>query len=49
MNSKWHNTRQISQVLEWDLETVQKHGTNRKKWSNNQFVLIPGVGGVLDV
>jgi hypothetical protein len=47
--SKWHNTRQIGQLLDWNLEFVQKHGKNQNKWLNDQFILTPGVGSASDV
>ena len=49
MQSKWHNTRDIPNLLEWNLEEVHKYGDNRGRFLNNQFVLSPGVGGAKDV
>jgi hypothetical protein len=36
-------------LLEWNLDEVQKYGTKRGSFLNNQFVLTPGVGGAKDV
>jgi hypothetical protein len=49
MRSKWHNTRDIPQLFEWNVDEVKKYGTQRDTFLNNQFVLTPGVGGVNDV
>ena len=49
MRSQWHNTRNIDQLLEWNLDQVDKFGDNRNLFLNNQFLLTPGVGGVGDV
>jgi len=49
MRSKWHNTRDTSQLLEWNMDEVQKYGDKRNAFLNNQFILTPGVGGVKDV
>jgi hypothetical protein len=49
MRSHWHNTRETSQLLEWNLEEVKKHGTDRNVVLTNQFVLTPGVGGAPDI
>jgi hypothetical protein len=49
MHGKWHNTRQIGQLLDRNLEFVQKHGKNQKQLLNNQFILTPGVGSASDV
>jgi hypothetical protein len=48
-DSKWHNTRDIGQLLEWNLQFIQDHGKNRTKWLINQFILTPGVGSPSDV
>jgi hypothetical protein len=42
------NTRDVDQLLEWNLEEV-KSKTKKGKLLNNQFVLTPGVGGIKDV
>ena len=42
------NTRNVNQLLEWNLEEVKK-GSKKGKFLNNQFVLMPGVGGIQDV
>ena len=47
--SHWHNTRDIECLKEWNLEEVQKYGPQQNKILNNQVVMTPGVGGVLDV
>lgn len=49
MRSHWHNTRECSQLLEWNLEEVKTQGTNRRVFLTNQFVLTPGVGGAQDI
>jgi len=47
--SHWHNTRDLNQLQEWNLEEVRKYGTQQNKMLTNQIILTPGVGGVLDV
>lgn len=42
------NTRNIDQLLEWNLDEVKKN-SKKGKFLNNQFVLTPGVGGMKDV
>ncbi len=42
------NTRNVDQLLEWNLDEV-KDKSNKGKFLNNQFVLTPGVGGIADV
>jgi hypothetical protein len=49
MRSQWHNTKDPSSLLNWNLEEVQKYATNKSVILNNQFVLTPGVGGAMDV
>jgi hypothetical protein len=49
MHGKWHNTRQIGQLLDRNLEFIQKHGKNQKQWLSNQFILTPGVSTASDV
>jgi len=49
MNSTWHNTRDCDKLLEWNLEEVKKHGSDRTKLLTNQLMLTPGVGGIGDV
>lgn len=48
MHSKWHNTRDMTQLFEWNLDEVEKYGDKRNVFLNNQFILTPGVGGVKD-
>ena len=43
------NTRDADQLLEWNLEEVKTNGKTDGKFLNNQFVLTPGVSGVMDV
>lgn len=48
MKNRWHNTRECTQLLEWNLEECEKCNrgdSHNSMWLNNQFVLTPGVGG----
>ena len=47
--SHWHNTRDLEQLKNWNLEEVQKYGKQTNTLLNNQIVMTPGVGGALDV
>jgi hypothetical protein len=47
--NKWHNTRDCMQLLDWNLDEVHRHGSDRDRLLVNQFVLTPGVGGLHDV
>lgn len=50
MRSQWHNTRDMGQLKEWNLDEVKKYGHQTdKKLLNNQIVLTPGVGGPMDI
>lgn len=42
------NTRNVDQLLEWNLDEV-KNKAKKGKILNNQFVLTPGVGGIPDI
>ena len=42
------NTRNPTQLLEWNLEEVKQNGKSGK-FLNNQFVLKPGVGNIGDI
>jgi hypothetical protein len=42
------NTREASQLLQWNLEEV-KAESKKGKFLNNQIVLTPGVGGIQDI
>lgn len=44
----YSNTRNVDQLLEWNLDDVKKK-SKKGKFLNNQFVLTPGVGGIQDV
>eukprot|EP00538_Stauroneis_constricta_P002327 CAMPEP_0119547272 /NCGR_PEP_ID=MMETSP1352-20130426/1418_1 /TAXON_ID=265584 /ORGANISM="Stauroneis constricta, Strain CCMP1120" /LENGTH=484 /DNA_ID=CAMNT_0007592135 /DNA_START=201 /DNA_END=1655 /DNA_ORIENTATION=- len=48
MRSKWHNTREVSQLMEWNLEEVKAEG-KKGKFLNNQLCLTPGVAGAKDI
>lgn len=48
LENQWYNTRNVDQLLEWNLDEV-KTKTKKGKFLNNQFVLTPGVGGIADV
>lgn len=47
--SQWHNTRDLEQLKNWNLEEVQKYGSQNNKILNNQIIMTPGVGGAMDV
>jgi hypothetical protein len=47
--SVWHNTRNLDNLLEGNLQDVRKHGANKAQWHAGQFLLTPGVGGASDV
>lgn len=49
MRSQWHNTKDVTHLLQWNLEEVKNYANNKSLMLNNQFVLTPGVGGIMDV
>lgn len=48
MQNKWNNTKEPTQLLEWNLDEV-KSESKKGRLLNNQFVLTPGVGSAPDV
>jgi hypothetical protein len=56
MNNRWYNTRDVTQLLKWNLEQVQQHGDvvvvvndDKSRLLQNQVVLTPGAGSPTDV
>lgn len=49
MRNKWHNTRDVQQLLKSNDEDLEKFATKRNLFLNNSFVLTPGVNGAGDI
>jgi hypothetical protein len=49
LRNPWNNTRDISELLAKNLQTVENHKDDREMLLSNQFVVTPGVGNASDV